>query len=101
MKPVRQEHVKALRILRSTGQGTVGTLWPSASAARTSILIYKDGKFTRIASPDDYGRIVNQAGSEAFPVLLWDYESGPETGLEPRARLPHRHRVVEVANGIG
>ncbi|MFH9653139.1 hypothetical protein ACH4MT_19755 [Streptomyces anulatus] len=27
MKPVRQEHVKTLRILRHTGQSTVGTLW--------------------------------------------------------------------------
>ncbi len=42
------------------------------------ILIYKDGKFTKIDAPDDYGRIGNQAGSDASPVLLGDYKTDPE-----------------------
>ena len=42
------------------------------------ILIYKDGRFTKIDAPDDYGRIGNQAGSDASPVLLGDYKTDPE-----------------------
>ncbi|MFI1226523.1 MULTISPECIES: zinc metallochaperone AztD [unclassified Streptomyces] len=51
------------------------------------ILIYKDGKFTKIASPDDYGRIGNQAGSDASPVLLGDYKTDPEAELERPTRV--------------
>lgn len=51
------------------------------------ILIYKDGKFTKIASPDGYGRIGNQAGSDASPVLLGDYKTDPEAELERPTRV--------------
>ncbi|MEU2072004.1 zinc metallochaperone AztD [Streptomyces anulatus] len=51
------------------------------------ILIYKDGTFTKIASPDDYGRIGNQAGSDASPVLLGDYKTDPEAELERPTRV--------------
>ncbi|MGA5471545.1 zinc metallochaperone AztD [Streptomyces arboris] len=51
------------------------------------ILIYKDGKFTKIDSPDDYGRIGNQAGSDASPVLLGDYKSDPDAELERPTRV--------------
>ncbi|MGW5929739.1 zinc metallochaperone AztD [Streptomyces anulatus] len=51
------------------------------------ILIYKDGKFTKIASPDDYGRIGNQAGSDASPVLLGDYKADPDAELERPTRV--------------
>ncbi|MEV7103970.1 zinc metallochaperone AztD [Streptomyces atroolivaceus] len=51
------------------------------------ILIYKDGKFTKIASPDDYGRIGNQAGSDASPVLLGDYKTDPDAELERPTRV--------------
>ncbi|MDF9801530.1 zinc metallochaperone AztD [Streptomyces anulatus] len=51
------------------------------------ILIYKDGTFTKIDSPDDYGRIGNQAGSDASPVLLGDYKSDPDAELERPTRV--------------
>ncbi|MFE3475067.1 zinc metallochaperone AztD [Streptomyces bacillaris] len=51
------------------------------------ILIYQDGKFTKIDSPDDYGRIGNQAGSDASPVLLGDYKTDPEAELERPTRV--------------
>ncbi|MFH9295158.1 zinc metallochaperone AztD [Streptomyces sp. NPDC017520] len=51
------------------------------------ILIYKDGKFTKIDSPDGYGRIGNQAGSDASPVLLGDYKTDAEAELERPSRV--------------
>lgn len=36
------------------------------------LLVFKDGKFSRISSPDGYGRMGNQAGSPASPVVLAD-----------------------------
>ncbi|MCD9898935.1 hypothetical protein LUR56_00070 [Streptomyces sp. MT29] len=51
------------------------------------ILIYQDGEFTKIGSPDDYGRIGNQAGSDASPVLLGDYKTDPEAELERPRRV--------------
>ncbi|CAM5341360.1 hypothetical protein SBADM41S_04082 [Streptomyces badius] len=51
------------------------------------ILIYQDGTFTKIDSPDDYGRIGNQAGSDASPVLLGDYKTDPDAELERPTRV--------------
>lgn len=51
------------------------------------ILIYKDGDFTKIDAPDDYGRIGNQAGSDASPVLLGDYKTDAEAELERPTRI--------------
>ncbi|WP_017586066.1 zinc metallochaperone AztD [Nocardiopsis ganjiahuensis] len=45
-------------------------------------LIYKDGEFTKVESPDDYGRIGNQAGSEQSPIILGDYKTDPDAELE-------------------
>ena len=36
---------------------------------------------TKVASPDAYGRIGNQAGTEASPVVLGDYGIDPPTGF--------------------
>ncbi|MEQ8145930.1 zinc metallochaperone AztD [Streptomyces sp. OP7] len=51
------------------------------------ILIYKDGRFTKIEAPDDYGRIGNQAGSDVSPILLGDYKTDPEAELERPTRV--------------
>ncbi|AZS88903.1 zinc metallochaperone AztD [Streptomyces griseoviridis] len=51
------------------------------------ILIYKDGEFTKVDAPDDYGRIGNQAGSDASPILLGDYKTDPEAELERPTRV--------------
>ena len=42
---------------------------------------------TKVSSPDDYGRIGNQAGSEVSPVLLGDYKSDPDAELERPTRI--------------
>ncbi|OAH12844.1 zinc metallochaperone AztD [Streptomyces jeddahensis] len=51
------------------------------------LLIYKNGKFTKVDAPDDYGRIGNQAGSDASPILLGDYKTDPEAELERPTRI--------------
>ncbi|AEE47174.1 zinc metallochaperone AztD [Cellulomonas fimi] len=42
---------------------------------------------TKVASPDAYGRIGNQAGSEESPVVLGDYKSDPDAELERPTRV--------------
>jgi hypothetical protein len=51
------------------------------------LLKYHEGKFTKISSPDDYGRIGNQAGSDASSVVLGDYKSDPDAELERPERI--------------
>ncbi|MFF8846218.1 zinc metallochaperone AztD [Streptomyces sp. NPDC015127] len=51
------------------------------------LLIYKDGEFTKVDAPDDYGRIGNQSGSDASPILLGDYKTDPEAELERPTRI--------------
>jgi DNA-binding beta-propeller fold protein YncE len=47
-----------------------------------------DGRtMTKVASPDPYGRIGNQAGSEVSPVLLGDYKTDPDAELERPTRV--------------
>ncbi|MFJ9687981.1 zinc metallochaperone AztD [Streptomyces bacillaris] len=58
-----------------------------AVGCEDGILVYQDGTFTKIDSPDDYGRIGNQAGSDASPVLLGDYKTDPEAELERPTRV--------------
>lgn len=48
----------------------------------TSVLVYRDGAITKIDSPTPYGRIGNQAGSEASPVTLGDYKQDEDAELE-------------------
>ncbi|MGC9438152.1 zinc metallochaperone AztD [Streptomyces sp. WG5] len=58
-----------------------------AVGCEDGVLIYKDGGFTKIDAPDDYGRIGNQAGSDASPILLGDYKTDPEAELERPTRV--------------
>lgn len=51
------------------------------------MLVYRDVAFTKIASPDPYGRMVNQAGSAASPVILGDYKVDSDTQLERPTRV--------------
>ena len=50
-------------------------------------LVYRDGTLTKVASPDDYGRIGNQAGSDVSPVVLGDYKVDEEAELERPTRV--------------
>ncbi|GGT05426.1 zinc metallochaperone AztD [Streptomyces griseoviridis] len=58
-----------------------------AVGCEDGVLLYKDGKFTKIDAPDDYGRIGNQAGSDTSPVLLGDYKTDPDAELERPTRI--------------
>ncbi|MGA5187131.1 zinc metallochaperone AztD [Streptomyces griseoincarnatus] len=51
------------------------------------VLLYKDGKFTKVDAPDDYARTGNQAGSDASPILLGDYKTDPDAELERPTRI--------------
>lgn len=46
------------------------------------ILVIKDEKVSKVDSPDAYGRIGNQAGSEASSVVLGDYKKDQDAELE-------------------
>ncbi|ALL76939.1 hypothetical protein AD006_19455 [Pseudonocardia sp. EC080610-09] len=48
----------------------------------TGALVYRDGAITKIDSPTPYGRIGNQAGSDASPVTLGDYKQDEDAELE-------------------
>ncbi|MFI1753164.1 zinc metallochaperone AztD [Streptomyces sp. NPDC020571] len=58
-----------------------------ALGCEDGVLIHKDGRFTKVDAPDDYGRIGNQAGSDASPVLLGDYKTDPDAELERPTRV--------------
>ncbi|MFJ4209282.1 zinc metallochaperone AztD [Paenarthrobacter sp. NPDC089675] len=51
------------------------------------MLVYKDGAITKVASPDSYGRMGNQAGSEKSPVILGDYKVDKAAKLERPTRI--------------
>lgn len=50
-------------------------------------LLWKDGEFVKVDSPDEYGRIGTQAGSEHSNVLLGDYKSDPDAEREHPTRI--------------
>jgi len=51
------------------------------------VLIYQDGVITKVASPDPYGRIGNQFGTEESPVVLGDYKTDPDAEVELTTRV--------------
>ncbi|WP_199422539.1 zinc metallochaperone AztD [Actinotalea solisilvae] len=51
------------------------------------VLVHRAGTITKVQSPDAYGRIGNQAGSEASAVVLGDYKSDPDAELERPTRV--------------
>jgi hypothetical protein len=51
------------------------------------MLVYRDGAFTKVPSPDPYGRMGNQAGSAVSPVILGDYKVDRDAGLERPTRI--------------
>ncbi|MER7072375.1 zinc metallochaperone AztD [Terrabacter sp. NPDC000476] len=59
------------------------------------ILVYRDGRFTKVASPTAYGRIGNQAGSERSGVVLGDYKVDEDAELE----RPTRISLVDTRTG--
>ncbi|WP_043627292.1 zinc metallochaperone AztD [Nonomuraea candida] len=59
------------------------------------VLIYRDGRISKVDSPDAYGRIGNQAGSDSSPVVLGDYKKDPDAELE----RPTRVSLIDTATG--
>jgi len=58
------------------------------------VVVYAGGELTKVASADAYGRIGNQAGSEESAVVLGDYKTDPDAGLE----RPTRVSLVDTAS---
>lgn len=50
-------------------------------------LVVRDGAVLHVASPDAYGRMGNQSGSEASGVVLADYKVDPDAELERPTRV--------------
>ncbi|SDB86398.1 hypothetical protein SAMN05216410_0540 [Sanguibacter gelidistatuariae] len=50
-------------------------------------LVYANWVVSKVTSPDAYGRIGNQAGSEASPIVLGDYKSDADAELERPTRV--------------
>ena len=50
-------------------------------------VVVTGGTVRKVTAPDAYGRIGNQAGSEASPVVLGDYKSDPDAELERPTRV--------------
>ncbi|MCV7194586.1 zinc metallochaperone AztD [Mycolicibacterium brumae] len=59
------------------------------------ILIVRGNNIEKVASPDPYGRIGNQAGSDESPVVLGDYKVDPDAELE----RPERFTLTDTATG--
>jgi hypothetical protein len=51
------------------------------------MLVFRDGKFAKVSSPGAYGRMGNQAGSPASPVVLADYKADKDAALERPTRI--------------
>lgn len=58
-----------------------------ALGCEDGVLVYRNGEFTKVQAPDSYGRIGNQAGSDASPVILGDYKVDKEATLERPRRI--------------
>ncbi|GAA1353854.1 hypothetical protein [Falsarthrobacter nasiphocae] len=60
------------------------------------VLIYTKGAIKKVASPDKIGRIGNQAGSEASPIVLGDYKVRPSEGTREH---PTRVSLIDTRTG--
>jgi hypothetical protein len=51
------------------------------------VLVYRDGTITKVQSPDAYGRIGNQFGTEDSPIVLGDYKADPDAEIDLTTRV--------------
>lgn len=68
------------------GEATAGN-GAAVIGCEDGVVVYRDGKFTKIDSPDSYGRIGNQAGSPSSPIVLGDYKVDKDAELERPERI--------------
>ncbi|OKI01011.1 hypothetical protein A6A06_19280 [Streptomyces sp. CB02923] len=59
------------------------------------VLIYRNGKITKVDSPTAYGRIGHQKGAADSPVVLGDYKQNPEAELE----RPRKVSLINTGTG--
>ncbi|MCX0274788.1 zinc metallochaperone AztD [Nocardia zapadnayensis] len=62
---------------------------------QNGVLVYRDGKLTKVTSPDSYGRIGNQAGSDGSPIVLGDYKKDEHAELE----RPEQISLIDTETG--
>ncbi len=62
-------------------------------------LVYKDGEVKKVTSPDEYGRIGNQAGSPKSKYVLGDYKSDKKAADEEKLERPEKVSVINAETG--
>lgn len=62
---------------------------------RNGVLVYREGKLTKVTSPTPYGRIGNQAGSDVSPIVLGDYKKDEHAELE----RPEQISLIDTVSG--
>lgn len=62
---------------------------------QNGVLVYRDGKLTKVTSPTPYGRIGNQAGSEESAIVLGDYKKDEDAELE----RPEQVSLIDTEKG--
>ncbi|RDI44709.1 zinc metallochaperone AztD [Nocardia mexicana] len=62
---------------------------------QTGALVYRNGVITKVTSPDPYGRIGNQAGTDASPIALGDYKRDKDAELE----RPQQVSLIDTRDG--
>lgn len=62
-------------------------------------LIYRDGEVTKVTSPDDYGRIGNQAGSPESKYVLGDYKSDKKAAEDKELERPEKVSIIDAETG--
>ena len=59
----------------------------AAFGCEDGVLLVDGERFRKVAAPDAYGRIGNQAGSAVSPYVLGDYKTDPDAELERPTRV--------------
>lgn len=62
---------------------------------QNGVLVYRNGTITKVTSPNPYGRIGNQAGSDSSPIVLGDYKQDEHAELE----RPQQVSLIDTATG--
>ncbi|WP_280409229.1 zinc metallochaperone AztD [Nocardia brasiliensis] len=62
---------------------------------QTGALVFRNGAFTKVASPTPYGRIGNAAGSDLSPIVLADYKQDKDAELE----RPQQVSLIDTVSG--
>lgn len=68
------------------GEATAGN-GAIAFGCEDGVVLFKDGKFTKVDAPDAYGRMGNQAGSAQSDIVLADYKVDKDAELERPTRV--------------